>query len=60
MMTEVECANCKKTFEFEGRYDETFDVVRSCPHCDWTVSSWCFDYVKERAKTFKESIMRTV
>lgn len=59
-MTEVNCPNCKENFAFEGRYDENFDKQRTCEHCGFTVSSWCFDYVKERAKTFTESIMRTV
>jgi DNA-directed RNA polymerase subunit RPC12/RpoP len=55
MKTEVKCANCKKTFKFKGKYDETFDVVRSCEHCGWTVSSWCFDYVREQAETINEN-----
>jgi ssDNA-binding Zn-finger/Zn-ribbon topoisomerase 1 len=57
MITEVKCPNCNKTFEFKEKHEDTFDTVRSCPHCNWTVSSWCFDYIKERKKTFKESIM---
>lgn len=56
-MTEVKCPNCKKIFIFDGEYDETFNTERICSHCGWKASGFTFEYIKERPKTFSESII---
>ena len=53
----LSCPNCKEIFDVisEKKYDESFTKERSCTECGWTVSSWCFDYVKEQSDNIDEN-----
>lgn len=41
----LSCPDCHEEFEHKGRYDVDTDESVQCPHCGYTVSKWCFDYV---------------
>lgn len=47
-ITYVKCPNCKQKFTFEGSYND-IDVERSCLHCEWTCSTFSFDYINEES-----------
>jgi hypothetical protein len=42
----LNCPDCKKDFEYKGRYDENTNDPTGCPHCYWVASKWTFEYVR--------------
>ena len=44
-MTTIKCPSCYKTFEIEGDYDADFEAPTTCFYCDYSASTFCFDYV---------------